>query len=182
MLRVKNGIAVAALIVMAAIITGCPAAPQEQAADPGASVAAPATPAAAVATGETCPDPVPGTATAAITPAAAPARPATTTTGSATVTPAAPARLPRLVDLGRGTCIPCKMMAPILEQLKTEYAGRVVVEVIDLSENMAAAQQYGIRSIPTQIFFDASGNEVSRHEGFLPKEDIVRIFQQLGVR
>ncbi len=74
------------------------------------------------------------------------------------------------------------MMAPILEQLKAEYAGRAEIIVIDLNEDRAAGQRYAIRAIPTQIFYDANGNEVSRHEGFLPKEEIVKIFQQMGVR
>jgi thioredoxin 1 len=91
------------------------------------------------------------------------------------------ASLPRLVDLGRGTCIPCKMMAPILEGLQREYEGRAVVEVIDLREDAGAATDYGIRVIPTQIFFDSEGNEVWRHEGFLPREDIVAKFAEMGV-
>jgi thioredoxin 1 len=95
--------------------------------------------------------------------------------------PKAPGRLPRLVDLGRGTCIPCKMMAPILEDLKAEYEGRAVVEVIDLRDHREAAGEYGIRVIPTQIFFDAEGKEVWRHEGFLAKEDIVAKFTEIGV-
>ena len=104
------------------------------------------------------------------------------TVAAETAATAVTARLPRLVDLGRGTCIPCKMMAPILEQLQAEYAGRVTVEVIDLTEDPEAAQEFGVRTIPTQVFYDANGNEVSRHEGFLPKEEIVKIFGQLGVR
>ena len=92
-----------------------------------------------------------------------------------------PGGLPRLVDLGRGTCIPCKMMAPILEELRREYDGRAVVEVIDLRENREAAGEYGIRLIPTQIFFDAAGKEVWRHEGFLAKADIVAKFTEMGV-
>ncbi len=93
----------------------------------------------------------------------------------------APAPLPRLVDLGRGTCIPCKMMAPILEELAETYAGKLVVEVIDLREQPEAAGQYGIRVIPTQIFYDASGTERFRHEGFLSKDAILTKWRELGV-
>jgi len=89
--------------------------------------------------------------------------------------------LPRLVDLGRGTCIPCKMMAPILEELKREYEGRAVVEVIDLKEDRQAGTDYAIRVIPTQIFFDSEGNEVWRHEGFLPMDTIIAEFTEMGV-
>jgi thioredoxin 1 len=91
------------------------------------------------------------------------------------------ALMPRLVDLGRGTCIPCKMMAPILEELKREYEGRAVVEVIDLREDGQAGSDYAIRVIPTQIFFDSEGKEVWRHEGFLPKDTIIAKFTEMGV-
>ena len=92
-----------------------------------------------------------------------------------------PAALPRLVDLGADKCIPCKMMAPILEDLKTTYAGQVQVEFIDVWKNPDAGEQYGIRSIPTQIFYDASGKELFRHEGFFPKEDMLSKWKELGV-
>lgn len=90
-------------------------------------------------------------------------------------------QVPRLVDLGRGTCIPCKMMAPILDELKREYQGRAVVEAIDLREDPEAAREYGIHLIPTQIFYDADGEEVWRHEGFLAKDAIVAKLKELGV-
>jgi thioredoxin 1 len=92
-----------------------------------------------------------------------------------------PVSLPRLVDLGKGTCIPCKMMAPILEELKSEYEGKAVVEVIDLREVPEAAKTYNIRVIPTQIFFDSNGEEVWRHEGFLPRDQIVAKLAEIGV-
>ncbi|MCJ7675834.1 MAG: organomercurial lyase [Sedimentisphaerales bacterium] len=89
--------------------------------------------------------------------------------------------LPALIDLGAGQCIPCKMMAPILEQLKKEYAGRLEVEFIDVWKNPHEAERYGIKLIPTQIFFDASGKELFRHEGFFSKEDILAKWKELGV-
>ncbi len=94
---------------------------------------------------------------------------------------ATPANLPRLVDLGAGTCIPCKMMAPILEGLKTTYAGKLQVEFIDVRDNPAAAKSYGIKLIPTQVFFDGSGQERFRHEGFFSKDDILAKWKELGV-
>ena len=89
--------------------------------------------------------------------------------------------LPRLVDLGAGKCIPCKMMAPILEELKKEYAGRLKVELIDVWENPDEAKKYGIKLIPTQIFYDASGKELFRHEGFFSKADILTKWKELGI-
>ena len=89
--------------------------------------------------------------------------------------------LPRLVDLGAKKCIPCKMMAPILEELKAEYEGVLKIEFIDVWENPEAGKEYGIRLIPTQIFYDALGKELFRHEGFFSKEDILTKWKELGV-
>ena len=91
------------------------------------------------------------------------------------------AALPRLVDLGAGKCIPCKKMAPILEELKKEYAGRMEVEFIDVWKNPDAGKAYGVEMIPTQIFYDASGTELFRHTGFFGKEDILGKWKELGV-
>ena len=89
--------------------------------------------------------------------------------------------LPKLVDLGAETCIPCKMMAPILENLKKTYAGKMEVSFIDVSKNPDAKKEYGIKLIPTQIFFDASGKELFRHEGFYSKDDILKKWKELGI-
>jgi thioredoxin 1 len=89
--------------------------------------------------------------------------------------------LPRLVDLGADKCIPCKMMAPILEELSKEYADTFEVEFIDVWKNPKAGEKYGIRMIPTQIFFDAAGNELFRHEGFFGREDILAKWKEHGV-
>jgi thioredoxin 1 len=95
----------------------------------------------------------------------------------------ASAKLPRIVEIGAKKCIPCKMMAPILEELRKEYAGMVQVDFIDVWEdpNNAEVQQLRIRNIPTQVFFDASGKEYYRHIGFLPKESILAKFKEMGV-
>ena len=91
------------------------------------------------------------------------------------------AKLPKLIDLGAGKCIPCKMMAPILAELKRDYADRFVTEFIDVWENPDAGKPYGIEMIPTQIFFDATGKELFRHVGFFGKEDILGKWKELGV-
>lgn len=90
--------------------------------------------------------------------------------------------LPKLLDLGAKACIPCKMMAPILDELTTEYAGRFDVEFIDvwIKENAEKAKAYGIGSIPTQIFFGRDGKELWRHEGFIAKADILAKWKELG--
>ena len=89
--------------------------------------------------------------------------------------------LPRLVDLGAGTCIPCKAMAPILDGLRAEYAGRMEVVFIDVWKDREAADTYAIRIIPTQVFFGADGRELARHEGFMGKEEILAQWKTLGV-
>ena len=91
------------------------------------------------------------------------------------------ATTPRLVDLGANKCIPCKMMAPILEELKKEYAGRLLVEFIDVWQTPDAGKKFKINLIPTQIFFDAAGKELFRHEGFFAKKDILAKWKELGV-
>jgi thioredoxin 1 len=95
--------------------------------------------------------------------------------------PAETKPLPRLVDLGAGKCIPCKMMAPILEELKKEYAGHLEVAFIDVWQNPDAGKAYNIEVIPTQIFYDAEGRELFRHTGFFAKEDILAKWKELGV-
>jgi len=90
-------------------------------------------------------------------------------------------KLPMLVDLGKGTCIQCKKMKPILDELKIEYQGKAIVRVIDLRYEPREARKYGIRLIPTQIFFDAEGNEVYRHVGFMDKKSIKMKFAEMGV-
>ena len=95
--------------------------------------------------------------------------------------PAQTAALPRLIDLGADKCIPCKMMAPILEELKKEYAGKMDVQFIDVWKNPDAGKEYGVQMIPTQIFYDASGKELFRHQGFFSKEDILAKWKELGV-
>jgi len=77
-----------------------------------------------------------------------------------------------LVDLGAKSCIPCKMMAPILEELKSEYKGKAEVLFIDVWDqaNAGKAKNFKVFTIPTQIVYDRSGKESFRHEGFLEKK------------
>jgi len=86
-----------------------------------------------------------------------------------------------MVDLGAHKCIPCKMMAPIIEELQKEYEGRASIIFIDVWEHREQAQRFGIRGIPTQIFYDKQGKEIKRHVGFLDKKSIVAMFDELGV-
>ena len=100
---------------------------------------------------------------------------------NAPATPPEKKPLPKLLDLGAGKCIPCKMMFPVLDGLKKEYAGKLEVEFIDVWKNPDAGKHYGIEVIPTQIFYDATGKELFRHIGFFAKEDILAKWKELGV-
>ena len=88
--------------------------------------------------------------------------------------------LPRLVDLGADKCIPCKMMAPILEELRVQYAGRFEVVFIDVWKDPPKAKEFGITVIPTQILIDPDGKELMRHEGFFAKDDILAAWRTHG--
>ena len=88
--------------------------------------------------------------------------------------------LPRLLELGADKCIPCKQMAPILADLKTTFAGQLEVDFIDVWKKPDAGGEYGVRVIPLQIFFDANGKELFRHEGFYAKDDILAKWRDLG--
>ena len=101
--------------------------------------------------------------------------------GGSVASKASAQKLPRLVDLGASKCVPCKMMTPVLDELKKEYEGRMDVEFIDVWKNPDAGKAHGIRIIPTQIFFTADGKEAFRHEGFFGKDDILAKWKELGV-
>lgn len=87
---------------------------------------------------------------------------------------------PHLVDLGADQCIPCKMMAPILDELKKDFAGRMDVTFIDVWKNREQAGRFGIQMIPTQIFYDPDGNELYRRSGFIGRGDILETWKRLG--
>jgi thioredoxin 1 len=86
-----------------------------------------------------------------------------------------------MVDLGATSCIPCKMMAPILQKLEKEYQGKAAIVFLDVWKDKAPARRFGVRAIPTQIFFDKDGNEVYRHVGFMSENAIVTQLKNMGV-
>jgi len=88
---------------------------------------------------------------------------------------------PTLAEFGRGICIPCKAMKPILEELAAEYEGKLNVVIVEIDDHMDQTRQHGIMAIPTQIFFDSSGQEITRHMGFYAKEDIIAQLKKMGV-
>ena len=103
--------------------------------------------------------------------------------GQSSSIPDVPAKgMVTMVDIGAHKCIPCKMMAPIIESLEKEYKGKAAIVFIDVWENREQGQRFGIHSIPTQIFYDKDGKEVYRHEGFLSENSIVAELEKLGVK
>jgi thioredoxin 1 len=88
------------------------------------------------------------------------------------------------VELGSVRCIPCKMMQPIMKDIEKDYAGQVKVVFHDVwtPEGEPFAASYKIRVIPTQVFLDKEGKEYFRHEGFFPKDELIKILQQKGVK
>ncbi len=87
-----------------------------------------------------------------------------------------------MVDIGAHSCVPCKMMAPIIKELSTEYENRAAIVFIDVWEHQGEAKKFGVQAIPTQIFYDAYGIEKYRHTGFMGKEAIVEKLKELGVK
>jgi len=89
---------------------------------------------------------------------------------------------PTLVDFGARSCIPCKKMAPILEQLEKDYQGRANVIFVDVWQDRSIGGRYRVQMIPTQIFYDANGSEAGRHIGFMDRQPIIDTFTKLGVK
>ena len=95
--------------------------------------------------------------------------------------PALASGKPTIAEFGRGTCIPCKEMKPILQELASEYGDKLNVLIIDVDDYRALTNQYDIMAIPTQIVFDSSGNKVMSHLGLWPIEDIIAQFKSMGI-
>ena len=88
------------------------------------------------------------------------------------------------IELGSVKCIPCKMMQPVMKEIEEEYKEQVEVIFYDVwtPEGQPYAEKYGIRVIPTQVFLDKDGNEYFRHEGFFPKDELVKVLKEQGVK
>ncbi|MDZ4182858.1 MAG: thioredoxin family protein [Candidatus Cloacimonadaceae bacterium] len=76
------------------------------------------------------------------------------------------------LEIGAESCIPCRMMQPVMKEIAAEYPGVVKVVFHDLYKEREIGPKYNIRVMPTQVFLDASGREFFRHEGFYPKDEI----------
>lgn len=87
------------------------------------------------------------------------------------------------VELGSVNCIPCKAMKKVMDSLEVKYPQdlRIVFHDVWTEAGKPAAREYGIRSIPTQVFLDAKGVEYFRHEGYFPMAELEKILKQKQV-
>lgn len=90
--------------------------------------------------------------------------------------------LPRMVQMSSSTCPPCLEMEPVIQELQKDYQGRIEIQVIDLIEHPEEISKNKLRVTPTQIFYNPQGKEVFRHEGYLSREEILQVFEELGVK
>ncbi|PKM56593.1 MAG: thioredoxin [Firmicutes bacterium HGW-Firmicutes-3] len=113
--------------------------------------------------------------------------------------------LPIMIDFGADACQPCKEMAPILEELNAAYQGKVIIKFVDVWKNQELGSGFPLEVIPTQFFFDASGEPFvpedaqamnmdlyatqddnkhvyTAHRGGMSKEEIVKVFEAMGVK
>jgi thiol-disulfide isomerase/thioredoxin len=89
---------------------------------------------------------------------------------------------PSMIEFGATGCIPCDMMQPILENLRKSFQDRLNVVFVHVGEEQILGARFGIRTIPVQVFFDANGKEVFRHEGFFPEKEVHRQLVEMGIR
>ena len=101
--------------------------------------------------------------------------------GTVTPLPEHTPGMPRLLDLGSKGCTACTMMEPVLEALRETCEGKLQVDFIDVWEHQQVATDYGLEIIPVQIFFDADGKELYRHQGFISAADILAKFKELEI-
>ena len=84
-----------------------------------------------------------------------------------------------MAEFGAEWCPPCREMAPVIKQLKDELKDNVNIIPVDVDKEKALAMRYSVRNLPTQVYFNAKGEEVSRHEGMCSKEDILKKLDEI---
>jgi thioredoxin 1 len=113
--------------------------------------------------------------------------------------------LPIIIDFGADSCVPCKLMAPVLKELNAELQGKAIIKFVDVWKYQSFAEGYPISVIPTQVLFDSKGNPYTpkdpnaiklnmytskdtnehiftTHEGGLTKEEILAMLKEMGLK
>jgi thioredoxin 1 len=88
------------------------------------------------------------------------------------------------VELGSKSCIPCRLMQPVMRAVESRFGAQVKVIFYDVasSEQRRYADIYSIRLIPTQVFLNKTGKEFFRHEGFFSEAEITRLLKSQGLK
>lgn len=94
----------------------------------------------------------------------------------------APKLLPRFVDIGTTTCVPCRVMLGVMEELEAEYADNLKIEFVNMKNDPQTAEKLGVRTIPTQVFFSPEGKELWRHIGVIRAKDVIAKWAELGYK
>ncbi len=91
--------------------------------------------------------------------------------------------MPALIELGSERCLPCRMMEPVIEKVKDQYKEKLKIIVYDVmtGQGKFAADTFGVKVIPTQVFLDNKGREYYRHQGYLPFEEVEKILNRNGI-
>ncbi|MFP3937139.1 MAG: TlpA family protein disulfide reductase [Phycisphaerae bacterium] len=89
---------------------------------------------------------------------------------------------PTFANFGAEGCVPCDRMEPMREEIREEYEGKLNVVFVHVGQDQVLASRYGVQGIPTLVFFDAEGNEVFRHTGYMEREKVEEKLAELGVK
>jgi len=103
---------------------------------------------------------------------------------STTAKPSAIKPLVTFVEIGSVNCIPCRAMQPIMNAVEQEYKSQVKIVFHDVwtPKGKEDAMKYNIRVIPTQIFLDKDGKEYFRHEGYFPRDEVIKVIKMQGIK
>lgn len=86
-----------------------------------------------------------------------------------------------MLELGSKGCVPCEKMRPVMDKLTKNYGQKLEVIFVDVREYPDIAKKWGVYVIPVQVFLDKNGNEVHRHIGYYPYEEITAVLKKLGL-
>lgn len=87
---------------------------------------------------------------------------------------------PTMLDIGGADCVPCKAMKPVLDELNELWQGKIIIKFVDYWKYPELANQFEFKLIPTQFFYDETGNLYTIHEGNIEKDDVINTFIEMG--